>query len=53
MSYLIYNLVPYIVLDGWTIIGWLIVLIWHMEIEDTETYLVCTDNIMLTWTLMT
>ena len=53
MPYLIYNLVSRMVLDGWTIIGRLIVLLWHMEIEDTETYLVRTDNIVLTWTLMT
>ncbi|KAI9458787.1 hypothetical protein HD554DRAFT_2207048 [Boletus coccyginus] len=53
MPYLIYDLISCMVLDGWTIIGWLVVLLWHTEIEDTETYLVHTNNIMPTWTLLT
>jgi hypothetical protein len=40
MPYLIYDLVPQTVLDGWTVIGRLIVLLWHTSIEDTEAYLV-------------
>ena len=40
MPYLIYDLVPQTVLDGWSTIGKLIVLLWHTTIEDTETYLV-------------
>ncbi|KAI6008573.1 hypothetical protein EDC04DRAFT_2871468 [Pisolithus marmoratus] len=40
MPYLIYDLVPQIVLEGWSIIGRLIVLLWHTSIEDTESYLV-------------
>ncbi|KAG1801432.1 uncharacterized protein HD556DRAFT_1203668, partial [Suillus plorans] len=41
MPYLIYNLVPRSVLDGWTVIGKLVVLLWHTVIENTEDYLVC------------
>ena len=48
MPYLIYDLVPHTVLDGWTIIGWLVVLLWHTEIEDTETYMARTNNAMPT-----
>ncbi|KAL0056975.1 hypothetical protein AAF712_016408, partial [Marasmius tenuissimus] len=39
MPFLIYNLVPSKVLDAWTIIGELVVLVWHTEIEDLEDYL--------------
>ncbi|KIJ11470.1 hypothetical protein PAXINDRAFT_84506, partial [Paxillus involutus ATCC 200175] len=39
MPYLIYDLVPRTVLDGWIAIGRLVVLLWHTLIEDTETYL--------------
>lgn len=53
MPYLIYDLVPRTVLDGWTTIGRLVVLLWHTEIEDTETYLVRINNIMPTRTLLT
>lgn len=42
MPYLIYDLVSQSVLDGWVIIGWLIVLLWHTLIEDRESYLVCS-----------
>ena len=48
MLYLIYDLVPRTVLDGWTIIGRLVVLLWHTEIEDTETYMARTNNAMPT-----
>ena len=41
MPYLIYDLVPEAVLEGWLVIGRLIVLLWHSSIEDTECYLVC------------
>ncbi|KAF8840219.1 hypothetical protein BDN67DRAFT_990447 [Paxillus ammoniavirescens] len=40
MPYLIYDLVPRTVLDGWTVIGKLVVLLWHTAIEDTEAHLV-------------
>lgn len=40
MPYLIYDLVPRSVLDGWTMIGKLVVLLWHTVIENTEDYLV-------------
>ncbi|KIJ13571.1 hypothetical protein PAXINDRAFT_80772 [Paxillus involutus ATCC 200175] len=40
MPYLIYDLILRTVLDGWTIIGRLVVLLWHTSIEDTEAYLV-------------
>ncbi|KAK1230280.1 hypothetical protein PQX77_006638, partial [Marasmius sp. AFHP31] len=39
MPFLVYDLVPTKVLDAWTIIGELIVLIWHTKIEDREDYL--------------
>ncbi|KAG2142878.1 uncharacterized protein EDB93DRAFT_1088580 [Suillus bovinus] len=40
MPFLIYDLVPPMVLDGWTVMGELIVLVWHTKIENSETYLV-------------
>ena len=40
MPYLIYDLVPEKVLQGWLVIGKLIVLLWHTSIDDTESYLV-------------
>ncbi|KAG2071388.1 hypothetical protein BDR04DRAFT_1128177 [Suillus decipiens] len=39
MPYLIYDLIPCSVLDGWTMIGKLMVLLWHTVIENTEEYL--------------
>ncbi|KAL0575646.1 hypothetical protein V5O48_006331 [Marasmius crinis-equi] len=39
MPFLIYDIVPRKVVDAWTIIGELVVLIWHTEIDDLETYL--------------
>ncbi|KAG1720472.1 hypothetical protein EDB19DRAFT_1917940 [Suillus lakei] len=46
MPYLIYNLVPHSVLDGWTVIGKLMVLLWHTAIVNTKDYL--AD---LSWTI--
>lgn len=40
MPYLIYDLVPRTVLNSWTVIGKLVVLLWHTVIENTELYLV-------------
>ncbi|EGN93454.1 hypothetical protein SERLA73DRAFT_64084 [Serpula lacrymans var. lacrymans S7.3] len=40
MPYLIYNLVSSDVLDGWTVLGDLIVLLWHTRIDNTNEYLV-------------
>ena len=40
MPYVIYNLVPETVLNGWLVIGRLVVLLWHTVIEDTECYLI-------------
>ena len=40
MPYVIYDLVPKMVLDAWTVIGELVFLLWHTKIEDTEAYLV-------------
>ncbi|KAL4080708.1 hypothetical protein J3A83DRAFT_4061893, partial [Scleroderma citrinum] len=34
-----YNLIPQTVLDGWSTIRKLIVILWHTTIENTETYL--------------
>ncbi|KAF9222846.1 hypothetical protein BS17DRAFT_767598 [Gyrodon lividus] len=39
MPYLIYDLVPQTVLDGWTVIGKFMVLLWHTVIEEKEVYL--------------
>jgi hypothetical protein len=41
MPILIFDLVPSTVLEAWTIIGTLVVLVWHTTIKDTERYLVC------------
>lgn len=40
MPFLIYDIVPQDVLRAWNIIGALVVLLWHTEIEDLERYLV-------------
>ncbi|KAG1733336.1 uncharacterized protein EDB91DRAFT_1057515 [Suillus paluster] len=40
MPFLIYDLVPSTVLNAWTIIGELVVLIWHTNILNMEAYLV-------------
>ncbi|KAF8868695.1 hypothetical protein BD779DRAFT_1459482 [Infundibulicybe gibba] len=39
MPFLIHDLVPQSVLNGWTVIGRLVVLLWHTTIEDREAYL--------------
>ncbi|KAI0687868.1 hypothetical protein BC835DRAFT_1237363, partial [Cytidiella melzeri] len=36
MPFLIYDLLPQDVLDGWNIIGKLVVLLWHTSINDRE-----------------
>jgi hypothetical protein len=41
MPFLIYDLVPQIVVDGWSVIGELVVLLWHTNINNVEHYLVC------------
>ena len=40
MPFLVFDLVPQDVLHAWNIIGALVVLLWHTEIEDLESYLV-------------
>ncbi|KAG8927112.1 hypothetical protein FRC02_008455 [Tulasnella sp. 418] len=39
MSFLIYDLVPKNVVDAWNLIGRLVVLLWHTEIESVEAYI--------------
>ncbi|KAG2143512.1 uncharacterized protein EDB93DRAFT_1241410 [Suillus bovinus] len=39
MPFIIYDLVPSTVLNAWTIMGELVVLIWHTKILNTEAYL--------------
>ncbi|KAG1879856.1 hypothetical protein F4604DRAFT_1923063 [Suillus subluteus] len=39
MPFLIYDLVPPMVLNGWTVMGELVVLVWHTKITNTEVYL--------------
>jgi hypothetical protein len=40
MPFVVYDLVPLMVLDAWNIMGRLVVLLWHTEIEEIESYLV-------------
>lgn len=40
MPFIIYDLVPSTVLNAWTIMGELVVLIWHTKVLNTEVYLV-------------
>ncbi|KAG2085880.1 uncharacterized protein F5147DRAFT_561703, partial [Suillus discolor] len=39
MPFIIHDLVPLPVLNAWTVIGELVVLVWHTKITDTEAYL--------------
>ncbi|KAG1824629.1 uncharacterized protein BJ212DRAFT_1444390 [Suillus subaureus] len=39
MPFLIYDLVPPTVLNGWTVMGELVVLVWHTKIANTKVYL--------------
>lgn len=47
MPYIIYDLVPKAVLDAWTTIGELIVLLWHTEIDHIDSYLVSRTLVSL------
>ncbi|KAI6028147.1 hypothetical protein EDC04DRAFT_2573035 [Pisolithus marmoratus] len=40
MPFIIYDLVPQHVVNSWTTIRELVVLLWHIEVNDTEEYLV-------------
>ncbi|KAG1894190.1 uncharacterized protein F5891DRAFT_961838 [Suillus fuscotomentosus] len=40
MPFLIHDLIPRMVLNGWSVIGELVALVWHTTIPDTEVYLV-------------
>ena len=40
MSFLIFDLVPCDVLQAWLVIGRLIVIAWHTDIEDIDAYTV-------------
>ena len=42
MPFLVYDLVPRKVVDAWSLMGKLVVLLWHTTIDDTESYLVCS-----------
>jgi hypothetical protein len=44
IPFLIYDLVAQDVLHTWNIIGMLVVLLWHTEIEDVEDYLVSSGT---------
>ncbi|KAG1814554.1 hypothetical protein EV424DRAFT_1541383 [Suillus variegatus] len=48
MPFLIQDLLPRTVLNGWTIIGELVVHIWHTEIDDMEIYLTIEDVLNVT-----
>ncbi|KAG1722856.1 hypothetical protein EDB19DRAFT_1898152 [Suillus lakei] len=41
MPFIIHDLVPPTVLNAWTVIGELVVLVWHTKITDMEAYLAC------------
>ncbi|KAG2343821.1 hypothetical protein BDR05DRAFT_883672 [Suillus weaverae] len=40
MPFLVYDLIPQTVVNGWSIIGELVALVWHMTIPDIEKYLI-------------
>ncbi|KAL6300161.1 hypothetical protein BKA93DRAFT_819596 [Sparassis latifolia] len=46
MPYLIYDLIPQTVLDGWTTISTLVILLWHTEIKNTEKYLATLSQVI-------
>ncbi|KAF8438190.1 hypothetical protein L210DRAFT_3679452 [Boletus edulis BED1] len=46
MPYLIYDLVPEKVLQGWSVIGKLVVLLWHTSIDDIESYLATLSRVI-------
>ncbi|KAG2367082.1 hypothetical protein BDR07DRAFT_1448996 [Suillus spraguei] len=50
MPFLIYDLVPPTVLNGWTVMGELIVLVWHTKIADTKAKLTRTIDYFLNMT---
>ncbi|KAI5988854.1 hypothetical protein F5J12DRAFT_728064 [Pisolithus orientalis] len=39
MLFVIYDLVPQSIIDRWTIIGELVVFLWHMQIDNLKVYL--------------
>ena len=41
MPFLIYDLVPPMVLEAWNIIDSLVVLLWHTKIDNLDSYPVC------------
>ncbi|KAH9165166.1 hypothetical protein EDB89DRAFT_1858608 [Lactarius sanguifluus] len=49
MPFLIYDIVHKDVLHAWNIIGVLLVLLWHTEIEDIECYFVSSGTISFSW----
>lgn len=46
MPFIIHDLVPPTVLNAWTVIGELVVLVWHTKITDTEAYLVSSIHVL-------
>ncbi|EGO04676.1 hypothetical protein SERLA73DRAFT_43533, partial [Serpula lacrymans var. lacrymans S7.3] len=46
MPYLIYDLVPQDVLHAWSVIGDLVVLLWHTGIDNLEEYLVSAESLV-------
>ncbi|EGO01204.1 hypothetical protein SERLA73DRAFT_50283, partial [Serpula lacrymans var. lacrymans S7.3] len=46
MPYLIYDLVPQNVLHAWSVIGDLVVLLWHTRIDNLEEYLVSAESLV-------
>ncbi|KAG1741898.1 uncharacterized protein EDB91DRAFT_1052457 [Suillus paluster] len=46
MPFIIHDLVPPTVLNAWTVIGELIVLVWHTRFTDTEAYLVSSIHVL-------
>ncbi|KAG1785096.1 uncharacterized protein HD556DRAFT_1435278 [Suillus plorans] len=46
MLFIIHDVIPPMVLNAWTVIGKLIVLVWHTRFMDTETYLVSSIHVL-------
>lgn len=52
MAFTVYDIVPENVLNAWLIIGHLIILLWHTEIEDIDKYTVNRDHFIDNTTLI-
>ncbi|KAF8546126.1 hypothetical protein OG21DRAFT_1479713 [Imleria badia] len=53
VPFIIHDLVPQTVVDGWTLMGELVVLLWHTKINNIESYLVSSVRVQTTPILTT